>query len=127
MMDNKKEKEGFSYTYSAKEQDEIKKIRQKYVPQEEDKMEQLRRLDRSVYEKSTIASIIIGVIGTLMLGIGMCCAMVWQEYMFAPGIVIGVVGIAVVAAAYPVYNYVTKKERKRIAPEIIRLADELMK
>ena len=37
-------KESFHYTYSAKQQEEIQSIRKKYLPQE-DKMEQLRRLD----------------------------------------------------------------------------------
>ena len=43
------------------------------------------------------------------------------------GIVLGVVGFILVGLAYPVYNYVLKKEREKIAPEIIRLADELIK
>jgi len=29
--------------------------------------------------------------------------------------------------AYPIYNAIIRKERKKIAPEIIRLTDELMK
>lgn len=119
--------EQFNYTYSAKQQDEIKKIRNKYLTQEEDKMQQLRRLDQSVTQKSTMYSIIIGVIGALILGIGMSCCMVWQETAFIPGIIIGIVGIVLVSCAYPVYNHITKKERERIAPEILRLTDELMK
>ena len=74
-----------------------------------------------------MASIIIGVIGALILGVGMCCTMVWQGVWFIPGVIIGLIGIAVVAAAYPIYSYVTKKEREKIAPEIIRLTDKLMK
>lgn len=123
-MENKSET--FNFTYSAKEQEEIKKIRQKYIPQE-DKMEQLRRLDRNVTNKGTMYSVIIGIIGSLFLGIGMCCTMVWNPVWFIPGIIIGVVGISIVAVAYPIYNYVTKKEREKIAPEILRLTDELMK
>lgn len=120
-------KETFSYTYSAKQQEEIKKIREKYAPKEADKMEQLRRLDESVTRKGTIISIIVGIIGALVLGVGMCCTMVWADSLFAVGIVVGIVGIAAVCAAYPLFNYVTKKEREKIAPEIIRLTDELMK
>lgn len=119
--------EQFNYTYSAKQQDEVKKIRDKYVIQEEDKMEQLRRLDQGVTQKSTMYSIIVGVIGTLVMGIGMCCCMVWQGIWFVPGVIVGIVGIIILAMAYPVYQQVTKKEREKIAPEIIRLTDELMK
>ena len=126
-MENNQEKETFRFTYSAKEQEEIKNIRKKYMAPEEDKMEQLRRLDAGVTQKGTIVALIVGIIGTLILGIGMCCCMVWQSVWFMPGIVIGVIGIAVLAAAYPLYNYVIRKEREKIAPEIIRLTDELMK
>ena len=125
-MENK-ENETFTFTYSAKEQEEIKNIRKKYAAPEENKMEQLRRLDAGVTKKGTAAALIIGVLGTLLLGIGMCCCMVWQGTWFLPGVIVGVIGIAVLAAAYPLYNHVTQKERKKIAPEILRLTDELMK
>ncbi len=119
-------KETFSYTYSAKQQEEIKKIREKYLPKEADKMEQLRRLDKRVTEKGATLSLIIGIAGILVMGTGMSMCMVWTE-LFIPGIIVGVIGIAAVSLAYPVYSYVTKKEREKIAPEIIRLTDELMK
>ena len=118
---------GFQYTYSAKEQAEIKRIRSKYVPKEENKMEQLQRLDASATQKSTMYAIIVGVIGALILGAGMSCCLVWTDVLLIPGIVIGVIGMAVLAVAWPLYNRTLKKERERIAPEILRLTDELMK
>ncbi len=120
-------KETFSYTYSAKQQEEIKKIREKYLPKEADKMEQLRRLDESVTRKGTVISLIVGIVGTLVMGFGMSCCMVWADKFFVLGIIVGIIGIALVCTAYPIYNYVVKKEREKIAPEIIRLTDELMK
>lgn len=119
-------RENFSYTYSAKEQEEIRKIRDKYVPKEVDKMEQLRRLDKSVTKKGTVISLVVGIIGALVLGTGMSMCMVWTE-LVVWGIIVGIVGIVMVSAAYPLYSCVTKKERRKIAPEIIRLTDELMK
>lgn len=124
-MDNNNN--SFEYTYSAPQQAEIKKIREKYLPKEEDKMEQLRRLDQSATQKGTVAALVVGIIGTLMLGIGMCCTMVWAQKLFVLGIIIGIIGIIGIALAYPLYTCITKKEREKIAPEIIRLTDELMK
>ena len=135
-MENK-EKETFNYTYSAKEQEEIKAIRKKYAVQEktEDKMEQLRRLDAAVTQKATSVSLVFGVIGALILGMGMSLAMTDIGKMIGLlggmamliGILIGMVGIVLVSVAYPIYNSIIKKEREKIAPEIIRLTDELMK
>ena len=121
------EKDTFHFSYSAKQQEEIRRIREKYVAKEENKMQQLRKLDESATRPGTIAAIIVGIIGALLLGIGMCCTMIWAETMFLPGIVIGVAGIVVVAAAYPLYTHITKKRREKLAPEIIRLTDELSK
>lgn len=121
------ENNSFNYTYSAPEQQEVKKIRERYLPKEESKLDQLRRLDESVTKKGMAVSLVTGILSSLILGIGMCCCMVWGSWLFAPGIVIGIVGIAGVSMAYPMYTKVTKRERERIAPEILRLTDELMK
>ena len=123
------QKEIFTYTYSAKEQEEIKKIRGKYTPpaKEETPMERLRRLDESATKGAAVVSLIIGILSTLVLGIGMSCVMVWGEKLFIPGVVIGIIGIAGVIAAYPIYNHMVKRKREKLAPEIMRLSDELMK
>lgn len=132
-MDNKEET--FQYTYSAKEQAEVARIRKKYLPSEEDKMEQLRKLDRGVSQKAQAWAIALGIIGALILGSGMSLFMSdlgewlgsYQNLSMIIGIIIGVIGLVLVALAYPVYNRILKKERQRIAPEILRLTDELMK
>lgn len=126
-MNNNQDNNTFSYTYSAPKQEEIRKIRAKYLPKTEDKMEQLRRLDKKATEKGTVTALILGILGILFLGIGMSFAMVWGDTMFVWGIVIGLQGIADIALAYPVYQYITRREREKIAPEILRLTDELLK
>lgn len=125
-------KETFQMTYSAKQQEEIAAIRQKYAPKELDKMEQLRVLDASVGKKATVVSIVVGIIGTLVMGLGMSLTIsefgeIIGSLAMPVGIVLGVVGMVVLACAYPLYNRTLKKEREKIAPEILRLTDELMK
>ena len=128
-------KEGFEFTYSAKEQEEIKRIRKKYAApaEEEDKMAQLRRLDAGVYSKATTAALVIGIIGALVMGLGMSIVMtdigaaLGTILAMIVGVGIGVIGIVLICLAYPMYTRTLKKEREKIAPEIIRLTDELMK
>ena len=125
-------KEGFSFTYSAAQQQEIESIRQKYLPKEESKMEQLRRLHRSASQKAQTWAITLGIIGTLILGTGMSLAMTdigaaLGSLAMVLGIAVGLVGMVLVALAYPFYNRVLKKQREKIAPEILRLSDELLK
>ena len=125
-MENKEKT--FRYTYSASEQAEVERIRDKYLPQQEDKMAQLIRLDASVTKKGTLISLIFGIIGSLVLGIGMCLAMdvLSIPYGMPIGIAVGIIGIACIIVAYPLYTRITEKEKARLAPEILRLTDELM-
>ena len=126
--------EGFSYTYSAARQQEVERIRSKYIPKEEGKMEQLRKLHHSATRKAMAWAITLGVIGALILGTGMSLVMtdlgqilgMSLELAMVVGVSTGLVGLVMAALAYPVYNHLLKKERARIAPEILRLTDELM-
>ncbi len=125
-------KDCFSYTYSAEMQREVEDIRKKYIPREEDKMEQLRRLHKIPTKKAQTVAIVVGIIGALVMGSGMSLAMTdiaaaLGSLAMVMGIVVGIVGMVLVALAYPVYNGVLKKERQRIAPDILRLTDELLK
>ena len=127
-------KEGYSFTYSAAQQQEVEDIRKKYLPKEEDKMEQLRKLHAIPTQKAQAASLAVGIIGALIMGTGMSLAMTdigqmlgsHRELSMLIGILIGLVGMVLVAFAYPLYNRVLRKEREKIAPEILRLSDELL-
>ena len=136
-MENNNKENGFSYNYSAKEQAEIKNIREKYRPQteEEDKMARLRRLDASVTQTAEAVSLVFGIVGTLILGFGMSLVMsdlaakmnLDAIAAMVIGITSGIIGGILAGFAYPVYNYIVREKRKKIAPEIILLTDELMK
>ena len=137
MENNKQEKNTFSYSYSAKEQAEIMKIRNKYTPssKEEDKMARLRKLDASVTSIAQAVSLAFGVIGVLILGFGMSLCLselgpiMGLSHISATviGIIAGVIGGVIAAFAYPIYNIIVRERQKELAPEIIRLTDELLK
>ena len=125
----------FKFTYSAKEQEEIRRIRQKYIVQEEDRMTRLRKLDEKATSKATMMSLIFGIIGALVMGTGMSLIMtdlagilgMTAVACMIVGVIVGFVGMFLVAMAYPVYKKVLKTEHEKIAPEILRLSEELLK
>ncbi len=135
---NNNENNGFNYTYSAKEQAELKKIRDKYLadtkPTELDKMAQIRKLDASVSKEASIVALCFGIIGALIMGFGMSLIMTDLKSVFAMngttamivGIIIGLVGMVGIIVAYPLYQYISEKKRKKIAPEMLRLTGELL-
>ncbi len=128
-------KETFTYTYSAAQQEEIAAIRKKYVadtpPAEMDKMEQLRKLDAGVTNKASVVALCVGILSALIMGTGMSLVMtdlgvkLGMVSVLIPGIIIGIVGMAGVIAAYPLYQLVLKKQRAKVAPQILKLTDEL--
>lgn len=137
MDQNNQGKIGFTYTYSAKEQAELKRIREKYTAPTaaEDKMARLRRLDASVTNTAQAVALVLGIAGTLILGLGMSLIMTdfagifgfGETMTMVIGIAVGVFGGILASLAYPIYNAIVRAKRKKLAPEIIRLTDELMK
>lgn len=125
-------KETFQMTYSAEVQQEVRSIRQKYAPRQPDRMEQLRALDAAVNRRATVPALTVGVLGALLLGLGM--SLVLSELGAAlgalalpAGVIVGVLGLAVLACAYPLYLRTLRREREKAAPEILRLSDELLR
>ncbi|MBQ3161651.1 MAG: hypothetical protein IJC04_05950 [Oscillospiraceae bacterium] len=120
-MENK-----FEYTYSAPKNAEIEKIRKKYAPQTsaESKLEQIKKLDSSVESEAVGCALGIGIPGSLILGLGMSCCMVWTD-LFILGIIVGIIGMIMCGAAYPIYKNTIKKKRAEIAPQILKLSEEI--
>ncbi len=120
-------KEVFTYQYSAMQNREIERIRQKYLPREESKLETLKRLDGRVQRAGKLAGLTLGVLGALVFGIGMCFGLDvlagadWLTLLFCA------TGAVIMAPAYPVFRHLAKKERDALAPEILRLSEEIMK
>ncbi len=128
-MENNEE---FRFTYSAQQQKEVEAIRNQYLPKEADKLEQLRRLHAIPTQKAQAASLAAGITGALIMGSGMSLAMTdigaaLGNLALVLGIIVGISGMVLAALAYPLYNRVLKSHRAKIAPEILRLSDELLK
>lgn len=115
----------FEYSYSAERQSEIEAIRKKYLPREEqeNKMEQLRKLDASVGTRALIASMALGILSALVFGVGMCCFLVWSLWVL--GALLCVVGVVGMLVAPWLYRRLVEKRKAEIAPEILRLTEEL--
>ena len=136
MVNNEKEQK-FSYTYSAKEQAEIKRIREKYAPEtkEENKLEKLIKLDASVTSTAQVVALILGIIGALIFGFGLSLFLsdfgktlgLTDTANIVFGIILGIFGGVTLSFAYPAYLKIVNIKRKKITPEILKLTDELMK
>lgn len=118
----------FSYRYSAQENKEVQEIRKKYLPKSESKLEELKRLDRQVQSSGLIEGLSAGIGGLLVFGLGMCFSMqvLGNGIIFMIlGVLIGIIGAALMAVAYPVYRRAYKKSKEKYAPRILELSAEL--
>lgn len=118
----------FSYKYSANENKEIQEIRKRYLPKNENKMEELKRLDRVVQNSGKVEALSAGIGGLLVFGLGMCLSMQIigsGTFLIALGVVVGIVGIIGMVVAYPVYCFVFNKTKAKHTPRILELTEEL--
>ncbi|MBR3687023.1 MAG: dihydropteridine reductase [Clostridia bacterium] len=117
----------FSYNYSAARNREVESIRRKYMPQEESKLEKLKRLDLRVQMAGTVEGLCLGIIGALVFGVGLCffldvfAGAAWLSALFM------IIGTLIMIPAYPIYRRIARKTKAELTPEILRLSEEIMK
>ena len=120
------ENKPFTYNYSAVRNKEVESIRRKYRPEEENKLETLKRLDYKVQSAGMIESLCFGIIGALVFGVGMCfflevfAGATWITVLFM------IIGTLLMIPAYPIYKKIARKTKAELTPEILRLSEEIM-
>ena len=55
-----------------------------------------------VFNGKAIGTALLGILGAVVLGVGMCMTMVWD--MMIPGIIVGIVGIVLLLCLIPIYR-----------------------
>lgn len=116
----------------------VQKIRTQYTEKENTQLDALKELDKKVKKPANVFAYTFGTIGALVMGSGMSLAMnviepgtyfgvTIGENTMLPGIVTGLVGIAMVGINYPIYKSILGSRRNKYADKIIALSDEIMK
>ena len=117
----------FTYRYSAVRAKEVENIRKKYIGEEERGIDALRKLDRRVRSAGMLSSLVLGIIGCLTFGIGMCFGLDVFAGEDILTLIFCVAGALIMLPAYPLYKYVANETRAKLSPEILRLADEILR
>ena len=117
----------FTYQYSATQNKEVERIRNKYLPREESKLEMLRKLDNRVQSAGMVPALCIGTIGCLVFGIGMCFGLDVLAGADWLSVFLGAVGAIIMIPAYPVYRYIARRTKAKLTPQILQLSDEIIK
>lgn len=110
----------------------VQKIRTQYTEKENTKLDELKELDSRVKRPANIFAYLFGTVSAIVMGAGMSLVMtdigstVGLKDPMAPGIAIGVAGMAMAIANYPLHKKILGSRRKKYASQIIELSDKLM-
>ncbi len=118
------EKRIFTYSYSAKENEEAKSIREKYLPKEQTALDKAKKLDGKVTLAGRIEALTVGIIGILVFGIGMCMGLGAILGGMTLAVVLGIIGSLIMLCAYPVFKALNRSAREKYVPEILRLTED---
>lgn len=125
--ENTAENRIFTYTYSASVNKEVQEIRNRYIPKEESKLDVLKRLDKKVQMAGMTESLSVGIMGTLIFGIGMCAGLDVICGGMILAVILGIIGASFMIPAYPLYRTISNKAKEKYVPKILQLTDELEK
>lgn len=119
----------FEYSYAApteRERREVESLKKKYAPKIErtDKMSEIRELDKKVQSPPRIWALILGVVGTLVFGLGLTMILEWNLLLW--GTAVAAVGLVPVTLAYPVYKWKLQKLSDKYREQILTLSEEIL-
>jgi len=106
--------------------EEVESIRNSYLEKSssQKKLEELRKIDSKVKNTPLIIALSFGIIGTLVFGFGMSLILEFKNYIF--GIIVSIIGMILIALAYPIYSILLKNLKNKYKDKILELSNELI-
>ncbi len=110
----------------------VQKIRTQYTEKEHTQLDELKELDAKVKRPANVFAYVFGSISAIIMGSGMSLVMtdlgsiLGMENAMVPGIVIGVIGMIMAIATYPIYKKMLASRRAKYADRIMELSDKIM-
>ena len=111
----------------------VQKIRTQYTEKQHTELDELKALDAKVKKPANVFAYTYGSVGAVVMGAGMSLVMteigaiIGLASAMIPGIVIGVVGMGMALSTYPIYKKILSNRKKKYAPEILKLSDQILK
>ena len=109
------------------------KIRAQYMEKESSELDELRLLDAKVKKPANLFAYLFGSFSAIVMGGGMSLVMtdvgsyVGMETPMIPGIIIGVIGMALAIVNYPIYKSILNSRRSKYSAEILALSEKIIK
>lgn len=110
----------------------VQKIRTQYTEKEHSGLDALKQLDAKAKRPAHVFAWVFGIAGAMVMGAGMSLVMTDLGSVLGladpmvPGIVVGIIGMAMAIVNYPVYKGILSSRRRKYAGEIIALSDRIV-
>ncbi|MBQ8180664.1 MAG: dihydropteridine reductase [Ruminococcus sp.] len=112
----------------------VQKIRTQYMEKDssEKNLDLLRELDAEVKRPASVFGYVFGSISAIIMGSGMSLVMtdIGQQLGISNtmplGILIGVVGMLMAIATYPIYKNILASRKEKYADRILELSERIM-
>ncbi|MBQ4557670.1 MAG: dihydropteridine reductase [Clostridia bacterium] len=107
-------------------------IRAQYTAKEITELDELRALDAKAKRPANVFAYVFGSISAIVMGSGMSLVMtdigatIGIANAMVPGIVVGVIGMAMALLTYPIYKKMLAERKAKHAKEIIALSEKIM-
>ena len=113
----------------------VENIRSQYteVERKHTELDELKALDAKVKKPANVFGYTYGSIGTVIMGAGMSLVMtdigakLGMINTLVPGIIVGILGMAMVLSTYPIYKKILTARKKKYAAKILDLSNRIMK
>lgn len=108
------------------------KIRTQYIEKQATELDALRELDAKVKRPANVFAYVFGSISAIIMGSGMSLVMsdigaqLGLGDMMLPGIVIGIVGLALALINYPIHKAILNSRKKKYGAKILALSEKIM-
>ncbi len=110
----------------------VQKIRTQYTEKDHTELDALKALDTKVKKPANVFAYTYGSVGAIVMGAGMSLvmteigAMIGMTATMLPGIAIGVTGMGMALANYPIYKKILSSRKRKFAPQILELSEKLL-
>ena len=110
----------------------VQKIRTQYTEKQHTELDELKELDAKVKRPANVFAYTYGSVSAIVMGSGMSLVMteigtiIGISNAMLPGVVVGVVGMAMALSTYPIYKKILAARKKKFAPEILALSDKIV-
>lgn len=108
------------------------KIRAQYMEKQTTELDELRRLDAKVKRPASVFAYIFGSIGAVVMGAGMSLVMtdigasIGLTNAMIPGIIVGVIGMAMALVNYPIYKGILKSRKRKYGSKILEMSERII-